>query len=105
MQRHWPSTAVVVLVGSLIGCEDSRPKVTRAEFGDAWPFTVAEGRLQCQSDRQRKYVTLDTGNGIHYALNGSAKSFGFPDVASIQKPGTTGVDLQPFIARGLTLCK
>jgi hypothetical protein len=50
-------------------------------------------------------VTLDTGNGIQYGLNGSAKTFGFPDSASILKPGIVGNDLQPFIERGLTLCK
>lgn len=80
-------------------------RVTRAEFGDAWPFTVPEGALRCQTDRQRKYVTLDTGDGIWYGLNGSAKDFGFPDSASILKPGIVGNNLQPFIARGLTLCK
>lgn len=88
----------------LAGC-GTDTKVSSAEFGDAWPLTVSEGKLQCQTDGPRKLVTLDTGKGIYYALNGSAKSFGFPDVKAIQKPGTTGAGLQPLIERGLALCK
>jgi hypothetical protein len=95
----------LVFTTALISCGQSGIHVSRAEFGDAWPFTVSEGTLRCDTDGPRKYITLDTGNGIHYGINGSARSFGFPDVASIQKAGTVGVDLQPFIERGLTLCR
>lgn len=86
-------------------CGPSGIHISSAEYGPVWPFTVTEGTLRCDADGPRKYVTLDTGKGIYYALNGSAKAFGYPDAVSIQKPGTTGVDLQPFIQRGLTLCR
>jgi hypothetical protein len=89
----------------LVGCGRSTIRVTQQEFGERWPFTVPEGRLRCDKDGAREYVTLDTGKGIYYALNGSARSFGFPDSKTIQKPGTTGADLQPFIDRGLRLCR
>lgn len=96
----------IVMAGSLIACSDnSGIRVTRAGFGASWPFTVDAGTLRCDTDGPRKHVTLDTGNGIQYGLNGSAKTFGFPDSASISKPGIVGNDLQPFIERGLTLCK
>jgi hypothetical protein len=78
--------------------------VSAAEYGDRWPFELVRGTLRCDNDGARKYVTFDAGNGIWYALNGSAKSFGYPDAKAIQKPSTTGIHLQPFIERGLTLC-
>lgn len=97
-----PLTAVAVFV--LLSCTPADVKVTSAEYGASWPFTIAEGRLQCQTDGPRKLVTLSTSKGIDYALNGSAKTFGFPDSASILKPGLTGIHLQPFIDRALPLC-
>lgn len=51
------------------------------------------------------YVTFGTGDGIEYALNGSAIDMGFPELdASILKdfPNKTGV--LPLIDRGLDLC-
>jgi len=66
---------------------------------------VTSPPAECVKDGPRQLVTLDTGNGIQYGINGSARSFGFPDVKAIQKPGTAGIHLQPFIDRGLTLCR
>lgn len=81
------------------------PRVTNADYGESWPFTIDAGTLLCTVDGPRKYVRLDAGNGIEYALNGTARTFGFPDSKSIQKPDTYGVHLQPFIDRGLKLCR
>lgn len=80
-------------------------RVTQVEYGQAWPFTVTAGTLRCVTDGARKYVTLDTGDGIEYGLNGSARAFGFPDSRSIYRDGKTGADLQPLIDRGLRLCQ
>lgn len=92
----------------LCACGASGTKVTSAEYGDRWPFTIDEGTLRCDAESRRSrrlFVTLDDGTGIMYALNGSARSFGYPDHKSILKPGKTGADLRPFIERGLTLCE
>jgi hypothetical protein len=81
--------------------------VKDSDFGDRWPFTVPAGTLRCVRESLRSdrlFVTLDTGNGIEYGLNGSAREFGFPDGLRILKPGKTGADIQPFITRGLALC-
>ena len=94
----------ILAAGASVACGPREGYITIAEYGDAWPFIVSAGTLQCDTDGSRKYVTLDTGKGIHYALNGSAKDFGFPDSVSILKPGMTGVHLDQFIQRGLTLC-
>jgi hypothetical protein len=67
--------------------------VSAAEYGDRWPFSLEAGTLKCERESassSRLLVTLDNGDGIMYALNGSAKSFGYPDSASILKPGKTG---------------
>lgn len=90
-----------------VGCGDdpSRPRVTAAEYGEAWPLTLTEGRLQCETSGARQLVTLDAGNGIHYGLNGSAIDFGFPDGREHLKAGRVPADLEPLITRGLTLCR
>jgi len=87
---------------------DADADVSAEEFGELWPFTVASGTLRCERESQRSqrlFVTLDTGNGIYWGLNGSARSFGYPDGFEILKPGKVGSDLQPFISRGLALCE
>src|SRR5688572_27475748 len=51
--------------------------VNRQQYGARWPFTMDAGTLECQRESQRSdrlLVTLDTGNGISYGLNGAARS-------------------------------
>lgn len=98
------AAVLIVLLASSGGCGSDGIPVSSTEYGERWPFTVASGTLRCDRDGPRQYVTLDTGKGIYYALNGSAKSFGYPDSADILKSGKTGADLQPLIQRGLTAC-
>lgn len=99
------SGAVLLTLLAGPGCGDSRGiEVSAAEYGERWPFTIAVGTLRCDVNGQRKAVRLDTGTGIQYGINGAAKTLGFPDSAAVHKPGVVGVDLQPLIERGLTLC-
>lgn len=82
--------------------------VTRDDYEPNWPFTISKGTVECQHESRRSarvFVTLDTGSGIAYGLNGSAKDFGFPDSKAIMKPDATGADLQPFIKMGLAMCE
>jgi hypothetical protein len=77
-------------------------RVTRAQFGDEWPFTVDGGVL-------RRYpiggVTFKA-NGTEYAVNGLAKGQGFKDVKEIWADDPeTGLrkNIGPIIDRGLEL--
>lgn len=99
---------LIVTASASIGCASPAGiPVSAAQSGEAWPFTIASGTLRCSAERYkspRLLVTLDTGDGIEYGLNGTARQFGFPDGMKILKHGKTGADLQPFITRGLMLC-
>ena len=98
------SAAVLLALTAVVGCGPDGVPVDSTQYAERWPFTVASGTLRCDRDGPRQYVTLDTGKGIYYALNGSAGSFGYPDSKERLKPGKTGADLQPFIDLGLTAC-
>lgn len=106
----WPgiiSTALLLAACSGTDPRTNRAPVTRADFGDRWPFTIDGGTLVCARESARSgrlLVTLDNGRGISFGLNGSAREFGFPDSASILRPGLTRAAAQPLIDRGLTLC-
>ncbi len=66
-----------------VGTARTKPlgiRVSRQEFGNQWPLTVPEGTLRCETDGPRQLVALDTGDGIQYGINGSARSFGFQTV-------------------------
>lgn len=80
-----------------------RGLITEATWTDGeWPFTVADGVVQCAAER-----VAFTANRTMYALNGAARSAGLDDVAPIWKddPSTGAkVGLGPVIAFGLTLC-
>lgn len=106
MQITKLSWLTVCLLLCACGRESGIP-VSAAEYGDAWPFNVNAGTLRCISESQRSprlFVTLDTGDGIEYGLNGAARAFGFPDGLTMLKPGRIPADVAPFIERGLTLC-
>jgi hypothetical protein len=95
---------LVLAVLLSIAC-GGRPGIPVAESDSTdWPFTVTAGTLRCEVNGPRKMVTLDTGTGIYYGLNGAARGFGYPDGLKILKPDKTGADVQPYITKGLTLC-
>ena len=107
LQRAMTRYVLFMTIVALAACGAPGDRVTSAEFGEAWPFTISDGTLRCERESQRSprlLVTLDTGDGIMYALNGSAISFGYPHHRSILKQGKTGADVQPLITRGLKLC-
>lgn len=86
--------------------------VTRADFGDRWPFTVDQGVLRCEPPSQ---VVFSSG-GVDYAVNGMARgdmrARGWQEIDGIWAPNTdpevAGMDLKisvgPLIERGLELC-
>lgn len=97
--------AIVLLAGASVACGREGVPINRSDLGDAWPLTIEGGTLRCETDGPRQLVTLDTGDGIEYGINGSARQFGFPDVKAVLRPGKVLADLQPLIQKGLPLCR
>jgi hypothetical protein len=79
--------------------------VSSAEFGEAWPFTVAEGELACDGIS----ITMTAG-GKTYAVNGMAKmEKKWMDIDEIVKddPASPGRkrDIETIVERGQALCR
>jgi hypothetical protein len=73
--------------------------VTRKEYGNKWPFTVAFGELSCSPPG---IVTL-WANEKTYALNELANSRGYTKIDEILK--NPQADTIPIISKGLALCQ
>ncbi len=111
--RRW-LLAVTVL---LVGCGPSTPyadnprtqKVSRAEYGERWPLTIAEAELDCV---QPAAVILRSGPDI-YALNGTAEATRkykpiepllLPNPKPDQAKLGRRASLEPLVDAGLRLC-
>ncbi len=121
MRKHtWSIVALGVMSLLALGSMESQhpgssgghgERITRAEYGDDWPFSVASGRLYC--DPPGSNVVLESSGKI-YALNGraigSASQRGYIDARKsiMLKDGqgffTVG-DIQRIISRGLAMCR
>ncbi len=117
--RH-ESTAIAmasILLAMPAAADGTNAPIARADFGDAWPFTVPAGVLNCtvvgrlSSGLEIQSVTFAV-NGKVYAINGvargHAKQNGWHEVTPIWRnnpriPGAK-VDIGPVISRGLQLC-
>lgn len=92
---------------------EARPtgQITRADYGDAWPFTVEAGQVRCMHMRgPGSNEVVFIAEGTAYAINGTAKGTKqYADVAPIwlDNPKAAGlkVSLQPILDLGLALCK
>ncbi|WP_417788392.1 DUF2511 domain-containing protein [Stutzerimonas xanthomarina] len=78
--------------------------VTAKEFGENWPFTVDEGRIECREAGALVFVHGD----FEYQLNGVATQQGYTSINSIWRwnpdiPGTR-ISITPIIQRALKLC-
>ena len=77
--------------------------VKKEDFGDAWPFTVDAGRVQCVDGM---YAVFEAG-GQTYALNGAAKSK-YAGLDSIWRDNPelagTKVNIGPMIELALSRC-
>jgi hypothetical protein len=81
--------------------------VSRATYGDGWPFTVASGILSCHPGQA---VVFETSDGTVYALNGVATADPqFHDLEPIWLDDPSGVapklSIGPLIETGLALCR
>ena len=83
--------------------------IRAADYGEAWPFTVSEGELRCQSlGRVRTgIVSFKTPDGREYAVNGIAKSY-YLDTFLIWRDAPNGpgpkVSITKVLNDGLALC-
>lgn len=78
--------------------------ITSEEFGDKWPFTVDEGRIECREAGALVFVHGD----FEYQLNGIATQQGYTSINSIWRwnpdiPGTR-ISITPIIQRAQSLC-
>jgi hypothetical protein len=86
-------------------------RITKAEYGDTWPFSVDEGILRCEGIEGTGAVTFEA-QGKTYALNGIAREQkAFLEVDPIWLPDPEApaefnlkMNLGPIIDRGLQLC-
>jgi tetratricopeptide (TPR) repeat protein len=89
-------SVIIFVICRLLAPPPSGRKVTRAEFGEDWPFTVEEGYVDCL------YISdaVFRANGITYAINGTARSRaqerGYADIYSIWRddPGYSELDVK-----------
>lgn len=123
-QNPWMVVGTVIILGMFVsglqqpkaedGPRTSRPlggHVTRADFGEAWPFTVERGILGCQAilrpGDSPLYALTFTVDGIIYGLNGWALTYGAPRLDPIWAENADGGrrDLTPVLEHTRTLCK
>ena len=69
---------LIILAAVLLGgfyafslFQTSGQKVSAADYGDDWPFTVSEGYIDCKKEMA---LTFESG-GVVYALNGVASAW------------------------------
>lgn len=94
-----------------VGCggDDEAGAVSKDDLGEAWPFSVSEGVLDCEGSGGVGAVTFEA-NGTTYAVNGVAKDQGAgADIEEIwlDDPTIPGAkkSISPIIDRGLALCE
>jgi hypothetical protein len=86
-------------------------EVTRSEFGEDWPLTVASGTIRCDgSPGAGQVIFTAPTSGTEYALNGTALEGGYASIDPIWRyePGMAKYELRVNIGvltdRGLALC-
>lgn len=106
------AVAVSMCSGGEEGSTPQGQAISQSEYGEKWPFTVAQGSVRCEG---ASWVVFEAG-GVAYAVNGSArtvaKTYGWAEIDPIwrddpaaQGTGTTWkVSVSPIIERGLKLC-
>ena len=104
---------LVVILGGLaaiIGAREDSPPVpsgrlvTRAEFGERWPFTVESGYVDCEGVYEAVFRVGDKT----YAINGTARSWanrrGYLDITtSIWRDNPIGMGLKVNIGEMIDL--
>ena len=97
--------AFVVVVAVLAAVDKDQQAISRADYGDDWPFTVEEGTLICDL----RQVTF-AHDGVVYGLNRTARATGlYEDIAPLQVEDASSEDgrksLEPLVEDGRDLCR
>jgi len=115
LKRHLFSAATAAFIGVALllwfppprtenGKAQQGIKISKADFGKSWPFTVQDGQLRCVGTG----VVVFSSGGTEYAVNGDPNSGGYASIQAIAKPahipGGPRINLLPIIDRGLRLC-
>ena len=82
-------------------------RVSKADYGKAWPFTFASGILRCHWEFTRPMVTFrPTDSTVEFGLNGAARGVGeFATLPKkLLKKGAFMTVTQPLIDDGLEIC-
>lgn len=67
---------VLAIVTLISASHAAKPlTITKATYGDDWPFTVETGQIACEKGAAAIFISA----GKKYALNGTAKSLGYAD--------------------------
>lgn len=79
--------------------------ISRADFGDEWPFSVSSGRLECRNGGE----VVFTSGGVSYGINGTARgtgSYAEIDPIWLPDPEIEGYNksVGPVLDAGLELC-
>lgn len=86
-----------------------RKRVTRADFGEAWPLTVDAGELECVEVTGRVHVLVIHVGGKTYAVNGTAIDRGYQRIDPIWRdnPRIKGakMDMGPLLKAARELCE
>lgn len=95
----------MICAGLGSSCSRAGVLVTRDSMGESWPLTVDQAHVECLDGR----LAVVHANGMTYALNGTAKSRGYPAVDPIWRanpsiPGTK-ISIGPLIDIALKQCK
>jgi hypothetical protein len=101
-----------VVVGALVALHQPAPtkgapevRISQAEYGRAWPFTVPSGTLTCAGSDYE--VWFRSPDGTTYALSGSAmmRSLLTPRALALKAQREPGWrEVIPVLTRGMRLC-
>ena len=101
---------ILILTCVAILAEPAGVKITRSEYGEAWPFTIDEGYLDCE----RGSAVVFRSEGTTYGMNGPGIQTHQPiDPIWRDDPRVAGdprlrglkVNVGDLIDRGLELCE
>lgn len=94
---------LLTLAGCMMQMDPQGVRVSRAEFGERWPLTVATGILRCERSDE---ITFQW-RGSTYALTGRTEHSAYSDIHEIWADGQGGrrKPLAPLVDRGRELCE
>ena len=100
---------LAAVLGLVLACGAPGLEVTKAQYGDAWPFTVDQGTLFCttSSGGRLRSAVLRVGE-VEYAVNAAAETRGYASIEPIWRSDSQylgrKIDLKPMVTLALEQC-